>query len=137
MYFVCMENTLTFNFVWCHGLFKLLQLSSWLKGLKEWHIQEVVSGCLVQVDFQLFSGHFSLVRSGRRDHCRTSQWKIKMKYALFRSFFCCCHCFFWKNYHSPSCTLLRICRSDWIVWIKCEILIIDVRNHLDGQLWQL
>ena len=109
--------------------FKLLQLSSWLKGLKEWHIQEAVSGCLIQVDFQLFSGHFSLVRSGWLDHCRTSQWKIKMKYALFRSFFCCCHCFFWKNYHSPSCTLLRICRSGWIVWIKCEILIIDVGNH--------
>ena len=35
---------------------------------------------------------------------------------------------------SPSRTLVRICGSGWVVWIKCEILIINVRNHLDGQL---
>ena len=95
-------------------------------------MQEAISGCLVQVDFQLFSGHFSLVRSGRRDHYRTSQWKIKMKYALFRSFLL--SSLFVLEKLSPPCTLVRICGSGWIVWIKCEILIINVGNHLDGQL---
>ena len=37
---------------------------------------------------------------------------------------------------SPSCTLVTICWSGWIVWIKREILIINAGNHLDGQLWQ-
>ena len=31
---------------------------------------------------------------------------------------------------SPSCTLVRTCGSCWIVWIKCEILIVNVGNNL-------
>ena len=84
----------------------------------------------------LFSGHFSFVRTGRLDHCRTSQWKMKL-YRLRSGVFCCCCCFFFLEKLSPTSTLVRICGSGRIVWIKCEIPIINVGNHLDGQLWQL
>ena len=70
--------------------FKLLQLSSWLKGPKEWHMQEAVSGCLVQVDFQYCSQlgifHLSELASWTIAAPVSGKWNRLC-------FFCCCFCF--------------------------------------------
>ena len=130
--YVCIYVKYSLTFVWCHGLFKLLQLSSWLKGPKEYHMQEAVSGCLVQVDFQYCSQginfHLSELASWTIATPVSGKWN-RLYFFLLLLFF--------LEKLSPSCTPVRICGSGWIVWIKCEILIINVRNHLDGQLWQL
>ena len=103
-------------------------------------MQEVVSGCLVQVDFQYYCSQGIFHLSELAGWTIAAPVSEKWNYIGFvQEFFVVVVVvvFFFLEKLSPTSTLVRICGSGRIVWIKCEIPIINVGNHLDGQLWQL